>query len=173
MISRLRKDAVGWDDPAPVVGKRPRGRPRKKGQVWKLATLLQVEPSTELTVLIYGKEERVQVVWRDVWLRDVTHKVRVVVVVTKREPILLVSTDLTPAPSGDHRVVRRPLPAGAEPAGSEAVSGAGETTSVSVVGHPSVCPSRVDRLLSVAAHHAPGSAGPLADRGHGHVRRAS
>jgi hypothetical protein len=52
MISRLRKDAVGWDDPAPVVGKRLRGRPRKKGRVWKLATLLQVEPSTELTVLI-------------------------------------------------------------------------------------------------------------------------
>jgi hypothetical protein len=99
VISRLRKDAVGWADPAPVVGKRPRGRPRQKGQVWKLATLLQVEPSTELTVLIYGQEERVQVVWRDVWLRDVTHKVRVVVVVTKREPILLVSTDLSLPPA--------------------------------------------------------------------------
>ena len=40
-----------------------------------------------------------QVVWRDVWLRDVTHKVRVVVVATKREPILLVSTDLTLPPA--------------------------------------------------------------------------
>ena len=99
VISRLRKDAVGWDDPAPVVGQRPRGRPRKKGRVWTLATLLQVEPSTELTVLSSVKEERVQVVWRDVWLRDVTPKVRVVVVVTKREPILLVSTDLSLPPA--------------------------------------------------------------------------
>jgi hypothetical protein len=99
VISRLRKDAVGWDNPSPVVGKRPRGRPRKKGRVWKLASLLQAEPSTELTVLLYGKEERVQVVWRDVWLRDVAHQVRVVVVATKREPILLVSTDLTLPPA--------------------------------------------------------------------------
>jgi hypothetical protein len=80
VLSRLRKDAVGGDDPAPVVGKRPRGRPRKRGGVWKLATLLQVEPVTELTVRIDSKEERLQVVWRDVWLRDVRHKVRVVVV---------------------------------------------------------------------------------------------
>ena len=41
VISRLRKDAVGWDAPVPVVGQRPRGRPRKQGRVWKLATLLQ------------------------------------------------------------------------------------------------------------------------------------
>jgi hypothetical protein len=98
VISRLRKDAVGRDDPAPIVGKRPRGRPRKQGRLWKLATLLDVEPVTELTVSIYGKEERLRVVWRDVWLRDVTPKVRVVVVATKREPILLVSTDLALSP---------------------------------------------------------------------------
>jgi hypothetical protein len=61
--------------------------------VWQLATVLQLEPSTALTVLIYGQEQRVQVVWRDVWWRDVTHKVRVVVLVTTRAPILLVSTD--------------------------------------------------------------------------------
>jgi len=97
--SRLRKDAVGWDDPVPVVGKRPRGRPRKLGRVWKLATVLQVEPITALTVCIYGQAEHLQVVWRDVWWRDVTHKVRVVVVATKHEPILLVSTDLTRPPA--------------------------------------------------------------------------
>jgi len=97
--SRLRKDAVGWDDPVPVVGKRPRGRPRKLGRVWKLATVLQVEPITALTVCIYGQAEHLQVVWRDVWWREVTHKVRVVVVATKHEPILLVSTDLTRPPA--------------------------------------------------------------------------
>jgi DDE family transposase len=98
VLSRLRKDAVGWDDPAPVVGQRPRGRPRKRGGVWKLATLLQVEPVTELTVRIYSKEERLQAVWRDVWLRDVRPKVWVVVVATTHEPILLVSTDRTLPP---------------------------------------------------------------------------
>src|SRR6266850_1752463 len=99
VISRSRKDAVGWDDPAPVEGKRPRGRPRKKGRVWKQATLVRTEPLTELTVTIYGKQKRVQVVWREVWLRDVTCKVRVVVIATTGEPILLVSTDLTLPPA--------------------------------------------------------------------------
>jgi hypothetical protein len=93
VISRLRKDAVGWDEPAPAIGKRPRGRPRKKGRAWKLAQLLHTEPWTELVVRIYGKVQTVHVVWRDVWLRDVTCKVRVVVVATQGEPILLVSTD--------------------------------------------------------------------------------
>jgi hypothetical protein len=99
VISRLRKDAVGRDDPAPVVGKRLRGRPRKQGQAWKLATLLRVEAVTELVVAIYGQEEHLQVVWRDVWLREVTCKVRVVIIATKHEPILLVSTDLSLPPA--------------------------------------------------------------------------
>jgi hypothetical protein len=98
VITRLRKDAVGWDDPDPVVGKRPRGRPRKKGRRWKLAKVLQTEPVTDLTMVLYGKAETVQVVWRDVWLRDVTHKGRVVVIATKGEPILLVSMDVTLPP---------------------------------------------------------------------------
>jgi hypothetical protein len=99
VISRLRKDAVGWDDPGSIVGKRLRGRPRKKGRVWKLARLLGAEPVTELALVIYGKEEHVRVVWRDVWLRDITPKVRVVAIATKGEPILLVSTDMTLSPA--------------------------------------------------------------------------
>jgi hypothetical protein len=99
VISRLRKDAVGWDDPDPVVGKRPRGRSRKKGQTWKLATLLRTEPVTTLTVTSYGEEETVQGVWREVWLRDVACKVRVVVIATQGEPLLLVSTDITLPPA--------------------------------------------------------------------------
>ena len=97
--SRWRQDAVGWDDPAPVVGTRPRGWPRQKGPAWKLATLLGVEAVTALVVTIYGKEERLRVVWRDMWLRDVTCQVRVVVIATEPAPILLVSTDLTRPPA--------------------------------------------------------------------------
>jgi hypothetical protein len=99
VISRLRKDAVGWDDPAPIVGKRPRGRPRKKGRAWKLASLLDSEPAVTLTVTIYGKVETVCVAWRDVWLRDIPAKVRVVAIATKGGPILLVSTDVTLPPA--------------------------------------------------------------------------
>jgi hypothetical protein len=100
VISRgFRKDAVGWDDPAPVVGTRPRGRPRQKGQAWQLATLPGVEAVTALVVTIDGKEERLRVVWRDMWLRDVTCQVRVVVIATEHAPILLVSTDLTLPPA--------------------------------------------------------------------------
>jgi hypothetical protein len=81
------------------VGQRPRGRPRQKGRVWTLAALLPAEPRPEPTVLLYGKEERGQVVWRDVWVRDVTHPVRVGVVATTREPIRLVSPDLPLPPA--------------------------------------------------------------------------
>jgi Transposase DDE domain len=97
-ISRVRTDAVGREDPAPIVGQRPRGRPRKQGRLWKLATWLDVEPVTALTLSIYGQEERLRVVWRDVWVHDVTPKVRVVVVATTREPVLLVSPDLALSP---------------------------------------------------------------------------
>jgi hypothetical protein len=52
VMSRLRQDAVGGDDPLPVVGKRRRGRPRKKGRAWKLAHRLRMEPVTQFTVVI-------------------------------------------------------------------------------------------------------------------------
>src|SRR5262245_33291505 len=58
-----------------------------------------VEAVTALVVTIYGKEERLRVVWRDMWLRDVTCQVRVVVIATEHAPILLVSTDLTLPPA--------------------------------------------------------------------------
>jgi hypothetical protein len=99
VMSRLRKDAVGWDDPLPVVGKRRRGRPRKKGRAWKLAHRLRMEPVTQFTVVIYSQAEGLQMVWRDVWLRGVTAKVRVVAIATKHAPILLVSTDVSRPPT--------------------------------------------------------------------------
>jgi len=45
VISRLRKDAVGWDDPS--AG---RGRPRKRWKKWKLAELLSAFKPDTLTV---------------------------------------------------------------------------------------------------------------------------
>jgi hypothetical protein len=94
VISRLRKDAVGWDDPEP----RPpgtRGRKPRHGCKWTLASLLSAETPTRDRLSLYGKLTEVVFVVRDVWLRDVAQKVRVVVLEGTKEPYILVSTDLT------------------------------------------------------------------------------
>ena len=94
VISRLRKDAVGWDDPAPrPPGKR--GRKPRYGRKWTLATLMTAETPTRERLTLYGKFTQVVFVTRDVWLRDMAQKVRVVVLEGAKEPFILVSTDLT------------------------------------------------------------------------------
>jgi hypothetical protein len=94
VISRLRKDAVGWDDPAPrPPGKR--GRTPRYGRKWTLATLMTAETPTRDRLTLYGKLTEVVFVVRDVWLRDVAQKVRVVVIEGAKEPYILVRTDLT------------------------------------------------------------------------------
>jgi hypothetical protein len=108
--SRRRQEAVGGDDPGPVVGQRPRGRPRQPGRVWKLATVLKVEPRTALTVRLDGQEEHRPVVWRDGWGRALTHQVRGVVGATTQEPILWVSTDLTRPPEAIIQLAAARLP---------------------------------------------------------------
>jgi DDE superfamily endonuclease len=94
VISRLRKDAVGWDDPEPrPPGKR--GRKPHYGQKWTLASLLTAQTPTRERLTLYGKLTEVVFVVRDVWLRDVAQKVRVVVLEGAKEPIILVCTDLS------------------------------------------------------------------------------
>jgi hypothetical protein len=102
VITRMRKDAVAWDDPEPEPplpsGKKKLGRPRtkpRKGNQWKLEDLLKSFPTECVTVFIYGKFRTFPVVTRDVWIRDVIQKVRVVVIQTTGEHIILLSTDLT------------------------------------------------------------------------------
>lgn len=92
LITRLRSDAVGWDDPV-YCG---RGRPPERGQKWGLATLWQdVSARETLSAHLYGKLVEVSVVVRDVWLREVTDKVRVVRVEGATRPLLLACTDVT------------------------------------------------------------------------------
>jgi hypothetical protein len=102
VITRMRKDAVGWDDPEPEPplppDKKRLGRPRtkpRKGKKWKLVDLVEIFPAECVTVFIYGKLRTFRVVTRDVWVRDVIQKVRVVVIQAKGEHIILLSTDLT------------------------------------------------------------------------------
>jgi len=94
VISRLRKDAVGWDDPEPAPSGK-RGRKPRYGRKWTLARLLTGETPTRDRLSLYGKLTEVVFVVRDVWLRDVAQKVRVVVLEGTTEPCILVSTDLT------------------------------------------------------------------------------
>jgi DDE family transposase len=94
VLSRLRKDAVGWDDPEP----RPpgtRGRKPRHGRQWTLASLLSAQTPTRERLTLYGKVTEVVCVTRDVWVRDVVQKVRVVVLEGAKESFILVSTDLT------------------------------------------------------------------------------
>jgi hypothetical protein len=92
LISRLRKNSVGWNDPPEYSD---RGRPRKKGKKWKLTDLLKAFKPESLSVHIYGKDRQVAAVVRDVWLRNIPRKARVVVIEGIKEPVILVCTDLS------------------------------------------------------------------------------
>jgi hypothetical protein len=89
VITRLRKDAVGWDDPSP-----DQRSDAKRGKKWKLAHWLDHFSTQTLNVHLYGKLVSVKTVCREVWLRDIDRKVKVVVVEGIKKPIILVSTDL-------------------------------------------------------------------------------
>jgi len=95
VVTRWRKDGVGWDDPIPHVGKRKAGRPREYGIEYKLAGLLKIFTPQHVLVYTYGQLSHVSVVTRDMWLRDIKEKVRVVILEGVSEPIILISTDMT------------------------------------------------------------------------------
>lgn len=90
VVSRLRKDAVGWDDPTP-----DQRSDAKRGKKWKLAQLLTHLPVEGVEVLLYGQVVTVHAVCWQVWLRDISKKVKVVVIEGLKEPIILVSTDFS------------------------------------------------------------------------------
>jgi len=92
LLTRLRHDAVGWDDPGEYSG---HGRPAQFGKKWKLAQLWKTEPHKMVTAHLYGKVVEIPVVIRDVWLRDVSKKIRVVVVEGVNRPVLLACTDMS------------------------------------------------------------------------------
>jgi len=95
VITKMRKDAVGWDEPQAYQG---RGRPRKIGKKWKLVDLIRSFSPQWVEVNIYGEIKQVAVVARDMFIRDVKEKVRIVVAKGTNEPIILLSTDLSLTP---------------------------------------------------------------------------
>jgi len=90
VVSKLRHDAVGWDDPTPQ-----QRSDAKRGQKWQLAHLLTSLPTEAVVVQLYGKTIIVHAVWRILWLRGFNQKVKVVVVEGLKQPIILFSTDLS------------------------------------------------------------------------------
>ena len=100
VITRMRKDAVGWDSPKQKRlqpnGKKKKGPKPKRGKKWKIASLIKNFPLETVTVFIYGKVQTLHVVTRYLWIRGVeSQKVKVVVIKTQKEPIILLSTDLS------------------------------------------------------------------------------
>jgi hypothetical protein len=61
VITRLRKDAVGWDDPSP-----DQRSDAQRGRKWKLTTLLDHLPAELVTVHLYGHLIAVKAVCREV-----------------------------------------------------------------------------------------------------------
>lgn len=92
VITRWRKDGVAWDDPPIYSGI---GRPRKYGKKWQLADLIKCLPVQELKVHLYGKDHLVRAVTKNLMLRGISKKVKVVVAETAYEPIIFISTDLS------------------------------------------------------------------------------
>lgn len=90
VVTRLRKDAVGWEDPSP-----DQRSDAKRGKKWKLARLIDHLPVETLTVNLYGEKVQVYAVSCVLWLRNICQKVKIVVVKSRGRPVILLSTDLT------------------------------------------------------------------------------
>ena len=71
-----------------------RGRPPTRGKPWILASLVTTFSPQTISVFLYGKTLDLTVVVREMWIRDVTQKVRIVVVEGIKAPLIFLSTDL-------------------------------------------------------------------------------
>lgn len=94
VVSRLRRDAVGFDDPV-YSG---RGRPPVRGKKFKLAQLNNHFTKERVDAIVYGRLTTLHCVARQLWLREVSHKVKVIVIFTQSHPVILVSTNLCLTP---------------------------------------------------------------------------
>jgi len=94
LVSRLRNDAVGWKKLPPQRQKR-RGRPKSKGEQMRLRNLLKAMPVQTASILRYGKEKIVHFVSTELFLRQAPFPVKVVVVKTASNPLILVCSSET------------------------------------------------------------------------------
>jgi len=98
IITKLRRNGIGYEDPPKVKGPRKRGRPRRKGASIKLYDLFDSEKDNfkEEEMFLYGKIQKVRYFVIDcLWGLGCYRKMRFVLVEMKGLRSILVSSDLT------------------------------------------------------------------------------
>jgi len=83
LVMRAKRNPVAYEEPTQRPG---RGRPRKKGKKIKVASLFETCKNvfTPISVMLYGKEETVWYLCRDLlWGKKLYQKLRFVLVVTQ------------------------------------------------------------------------------------------
>ena len=98
LVMRAKRNPVAYEEPT----QRPkRGRPRKKGEKIKVASLFETckNDFVSRTTKLYGKEETVSYLCRDLlWGKKLYQKLRFVLVVNGDSKSIFVSTDLSLSP---------------------------------------------------------------------------
>ena len=101
LVSRVKKNAVAYEQPPEIEGRRPRGRPRKYGEKIKLRSMFNDPRSMqEVPSPVYGETNvTLRFYYRDLLWRPVGILIRFVAVIhPTRGMILLMSTDTNLAP---------------------------------------------------------------------------
>lgn len=96
IITRAKKNFVAYLDPPPDTP-RKRGRKRKYGEKVKLIDLFKNRANEflEETCFVYGHAEVVKLLCLDLLWKPIKWKIRFVLAITSRGPIILMSSDLT------------------------------------------------------------------------------
>jgi hypothetical protein len=107
LVTKAKTSCVAYEHPV-QTGRR--GRPQKKGASRKLKTLFvtQAKAFKTVTVKLYGKEETVSYLCRDlIWVQALYQDLRFVLVTMGERQSILVSTDQTLAPEAIIRLYAR------------------------------------------------------------------
>lgn len=95
IITRAKKSAVAYLDPLPKPpGKR--GREKKYGEKIKLIKLFEekINEFVETTCFVYGHTETVKILCLDLLWKPIKGKIRFILAITSRGPIVLMCSDL-------------------------------------------------------------------------------
>ena len=98
IITKLKRNGIGYEEPEKVEGLKKRGRPRLKGKAIKLYDLFESEKDNfkEIEIYMYGKMQKVRYFVKDcLWGLGYYRKMRFVLVQTGELKSILVSSDIS------------------------------------------------------------------------------
>jgi len=98
IITRAKKSVVAYQDPLPEDNSPGRrGRKKKYGKKLKLMELFKDkgEEFGEMTCFVYGHNETVKILSFDLLWKPIQKKIRFILAITSRGPIILMCSDLT------------------------------------------------------------------------------